>query len=463
MKLLAGIWENSTSANLLGLYESAVDVGIRWSLDSFGLDRLQFTVKVRNRDDLYYRLKNDLGKRAGLVSGSLRRPISGHVVRAEPAGAGRIMYDVRGAGAIRMEDSYEQRRPQATQTISTTIENMITNHVTAVSTDFDNIATNSTALGGVIPDIPIGDLPKDWIKKLLAMGDSGGNIYDFWLVDAPLINMKLEKWIAYYARRNLPSTSGTPVWLVHDRDTADGIRLSHSIEDVYSNVTIWYGTITGTVTTANTPGVNLIDSAATFFSDGVQPGDKIANTTSGAYAQVARVASETQLVCSGLVGGLDDRFDLSDEYSIQLQQPLASTNDFETATYWTRLYSEMIPWMTSTQADQYRDALLASNADAHQVAPFTIAAPYITNDDGGTFPLWDLITYGGGYVRLADLNVNIASFNNTLNSLNTFRVTSADYDHNARTLRVSVDSPDKRLDAQLARQGLLTGTIIQRG
>jgi len=73
----------------------------------------------------------------------------------------------------------------------------------------------------------------------------------------------------------------------------------------------------GTITTPDTNGVTLIDSAATFQTNGVQRGDIVRNhTDSGSVASVLSVDSETQLTTDGLSGGTDDQFNSSDMYDV---------------------------------------------------------------------------------------------------------------------------------------------------
>jgi hypothetical protein len=72
----------------------------------------------------------------------------------------------------------------------------------------------------------------------------------------------------------------------------------------------------GTVTTPDTNGTTLIDSAATFITDGIIGGDTILNTTDGSVATVVTVDSETQITCFKLNDGTDDDFDASDAYKI---------------------------------------------------------------------------------------------------------------------------------------------------
>jgi hypothetical protein len=73
---------------------------------------------------------------------------------------------------------------------------------------------------------------------------------------------------------------------------------------------------TGTVTVANAAGTTLIDSSATFVTDGVEQGDMIRLTTDGAISQVESVDSEIQLTTKIPEGGAENDYDAADAYEI---------------------------------------------------------------------------------------------------------------------------------------------------
>lgn len=72
----------------------------------------------------------------------------------------------------------------------------------------------------------------------------------------------------------------------------------------------------GTVTTANSAGMLLIDSGADFISDGVEIGDRVINATDGSVAAIIGIWSSTELQVDYLGGGIDNQFDISDSYVI---------------------------------------------------------------------------------------------------------------------------------------------------
>ena len=72
----------------------------------------------------------------------------------------------------------------------------------------------------------------------------------------------------------------------------------------------------GTVTTADTDGLVLIDSTATFQTNNVARGDWVYNQTDGSVTEVLTVDSEIQLTCRALSGGTDNQFGLTDSYKV---------------------------------------------------------------------------------------------------------------------------------------------------
>jgi hypothetical protein len=72
----------------------------------------------------------------------------------------------------------------------------------------------------------------------------------------------------------------------------------------------------GSVTTADSTGLILTDTAATFITDGIIPGDTILNITDGSIATVISVDSETVIQHFKLQDGTGDDWDGSDAYKI---------------------------------------------------------------------------------------------------------------------------------------------------
>lgn len=72
----------------------------------------------------------------------------------------------------------------------------------------------------------------------------------------------------------------------------------------------------GTVTTPDAAGQTLNDSTALFVTNSVARGDVAENDTDGSHATVLRVASETQIITSPLLGGIDNEWGSADSYDI---------------------------------------------------------------------------------------------------------------------------------------------------
>ncbi len=70
----------------------------------------------------------------------------------------------------------------------------------------------------------------------------------------------------------------------------------------------------GTVTSAST--TSLIDSAATFVTDGVRRGSVIHNADDNHHADVLAVVSETELSVLHIVGGAENDYDVGESYEV---------------------------------------------------------------------------------------------------------------------------------------------------
>jgi hypothetical protein len=72
----------------------------------------------------------------------------------------------------------------------------------------------------------------------------------------------------------------------------------------------------GTVTTADATGTSLIDSAATFQTDGVTVGDTVINQTDKSLATVTKIVSQNELTTEPLNDGAEDDYDMGDAYRV---------------------------------------------------------------------------------------------------------------------------------------------------
>jgi hypothetical protein len=72
----------------------------------------------------------------------------------------------------------------------------------------------------------------------------------------------------------------------------------------------------GTITAADPTGTTLVDGAANFVADAVQPGAWIVNLTDGSVGSVIAILSATSLLTDGLGDGIDNGFGIADAYKI---------------------------------------------------------------------------------------------------------------------------------------------------
>lgn len=458
MRLYAGRWSTDGGTQYAdAAMTEPENIGVNWRIDGFGVNRIEVTVKAKSAMDQYDRYNSHLGQRLAIYGSDCYLPISGFITDVEYAGAGRVTYTAKGPGACRMEDELDTTVYASATTIDAAIKAILTAHVSVASSDQSNIDSNSTPLAGWQPDTPQGSYPARMIAELLDKSDSAGNIWDFWFRDEPFSGVALGDYTPYYQAR---STTAAADWVVHLRDLLQ-LQLARDINNLRTDVDVYYGTITGTHDGANNSSA-LIDSGRNFRFAGVLPGDRVSNLTDGSRGVVAYVSqsSNTRLEVRSLTGGTDNDFDTGDAYSIQLQEPQYAQSDSVSAEYWSREYAENQSKMTFTQAGQYADIL--KNTEPRQVQSFTVGAPFIRSADGGRFPLWEVIAQGGGYIRVADLYASAALFSTSADTLTTFRITGLDYDYGSNSLSVTVQDPSLRLDARLRRAGILGSDMIQR-
>jgi hypothetical protein len=72
----------------------------------------------------------------------------------------------------------------------------------------------------------------------------------------------------------------------------------------------------GTATSADPTGKLLTDTAALFVTNGVQRGDYVANLDDMSFASVTKVVSETVLQIQKLVGGVENDWDIGENYRV---------------------------------------------------------------------------------------------------------------------------------------------------
>lgn len=107
------------------------------------------------------------------------------------------------------------------------------------------------------------------------------------------------------------------------RISGDRYRFSSFTGSIFTLATV----SNGTVTTGDTLGITLTNSAAQFVTQSVSPGDIVRNTTSGATCAVKSITSEGVLVTEGLTGGTRQTWVISDAYTINKLGETYATNE----------------------------------------------------------------------------------------------------------------------------------------
>ena len=519
---------NDAGAAILGQFPDVEGLGVRWSLDAFGVERIEFVARTDGQLDAYQHYEDHLGQRVAVYSPTNTRPVSAWITEVELMPGNRVRYVAKGPG-MRMQDRLITRQYTSTTSIANVVENIVYRYCPfADKTDLTNIYTNSITVNGWSVKQPEGSTPAEAIADILRFSDASYRIRDFWMVDQPFNGTSLRQLVAHYYPR---TTTATADWIVRRSDLT-GLQFARSIENMVTSVRVYYGNVTGTITALGTN--TLTDSSATFITDGVTPGDMLVNTTRGGSVSIISVDSQTQLTISevrskhigrstsgsattlvdttvnftelkvavndilknntdsstgtitgiatttntddtlqisggmsgGKQNGVNERYEVvgtfatGNTYAIETTARVNFVEASVTApTYWDREIAVFEPTMDATQALQYANSLLVD--EPQQVQAFVISSPTIQDATGAKWwPLLEVIARGGGYIQIADLYPEASLITGGINRRTTFFITSLEYNDNNKTLRVGVDNPDRRLDARLAREKILSSAGI---
>lgn len=152
---------------------SPAGIGIRWNIEYFGLQRLEITVKSTDRYDAHRRYLNHLGQRIGVYDHTCRRVISAVVVDVRQLDAHRVMYVGEGLASTYLAATLHQevfstseQVGDATGAIADILQAM---NQRIDNTDFSNIDSNSTTLGGWQAKHPTGSYTLELLRQLVDM------------------------------------------------------------------------------------------------------------------------------------------------------------------------------------------------------------------------------------------------------------------------------------------------------
>lgn len=295
MSLTVARFENNDAgADIIGQFREVEGLGVYWSLETFGVDRIEFITRTDGQLDAYQHYEDHLGQRVAVYAPTNTRPVSGWITEVELLPGNRVRYVAKGPG-MRMQDRLITRQYTSTTSIANVVENIVYRYCPfADKTDLTNIYTNSITVNGWSVKQPEGSTPAEAIADILRFSDASYRIRDFWMVDQPFSGTSLRQFVAHYYPR---TTDATADWIISRRDLT-GLQFARSLERMVTSVRVYYGNVTGTITGLGTN--TLTDSGATFITDGVVPGDRLVNTTRGGYATIISVDSQTQLTISDI-------------------------------------------------------------------------------------------------------------------------------------------------------------------
>lgn len=230
-------YASDTIPDQLEFIHDPANIGIRWSLPG-GVQRIEVTVYCRNMTEVYRRYRDHLDQRLAIVDNLLDRPVASGWIKEVRPGINVVTYIATGSWKEHSRE-LEDRTAGIGETMSAYIKTMLTAHVDRISSDQGNIGANNTNIGSWAPAGDGGSYPDAIIEEFLQYYDGSGNLWDYWLQEAPLQMGRIQLPIPHFVAR---SDTGDPDFIVQRGDfSADGLEQSRHIYDYADQVLAYYG------------------------------------------------------------------------------------------------------------------------------------------------------------------------------------------------------------------------------
>ncbi len=321
-------WDLSGNPVVDSRLQDTENVGMRWTLDALGLVRAEIVVHDTTQG-IYDRYTEHLGHAISFMSDYFGHQILGFIYEVQQVDSNRARYIIKGIPR-RLRDKLNTTAYSELTTIASGITDILGNHTDVISTNYSNFVSRLEVLDGWQTKVPEGTQSIVALKELIEKANSTGTLFDLWFRYPlwTLGNDTEDLAVTYYYDRDTTEVI-LPTWVI-DRESIRQVNLARSIENVVTDVSVFYGTFNGTYS-GPTRGDNisgthdgasgsatLIDSTADFKRDGVRSGDIILNTTDSSAGTVSSAtATVVTLTDVGLEGGTDNDFDASDSYTIR--------------------------------------------------------------------------------------------------------------------------------------------------
>lgn len=446
-----GVWELDRSLPKTGSVKG------RWSLEKFGVERLDADVYFNSRAEARIGFESDEGKRMVVYDERVNKCVSALVTNIKKVDETTYHYLADGAVERMGTDPDNSVYPIA-NTLTATIKTILTDHVDVSSSDQSHIDTNSRTLDGWNPKYPEGSYPDDEIKELLEMRSSGGAPWYFYLKD-PWIGRDgtIGKWVPYYFEREAVPSVKWQVWT----DQLSGDGLASSINGIISDATVYYNLVTGTATSTHTSGTRLTDTGTDFVALGVVPGDKVTNITDESRSVVVDVGdnNDNTITFAAMSGGTNGYFSSGDTWAIELQNPLSSNSATGTAVHWPRTVTSSARGQGANAAQDVADGLISLEAENSQY--ISIGSPFVQDNLEGRWPVHEVFFYGSAWVRLNDYHERLGALSSPSQSyLDVYFIYAMDWDNDSGTVKLQLESATKRWDVILSNRGFTPRSAV---
>lgn len=447
---------NAAGTIIYDTFDAIADVGIRWALPG-GVQRCEVTIRAESRDLAVGRYRYNIGDRIAIMDNLGGRPIhDGYIHEARLNGL-MVTYVVGGIWQ-RHHDRYVTTAPTTTDDSDVYLVSDVLPSVLSGAINTDNVAGTGIPMGDYqLPEL-VGAYPGKIIEDILAMGDSSGNVIDYWTRPGRMRGARLGQPEAWLQPRQ---ASDDITWQVWRRDISE-LRLSRDAWDMRNQIDIYHNLSTTLVANANGGATSITVASATGLAEEYEIEikldsdrwhktviDTISGTTVNLIDKIP--GSGTPQATSGNV--------------VRLVSPLVKLTRSDTnaqGTYWRRDYAERRQNFDATQAAGLANAMLEGMAYPTAASSFTISAARIDDGQNGSWPIWRML-HNPGIVRIMDVQPTPGRFLTAqLDRYASFRVIALDYSHSQRAMRVVPDvyTGDQRVDVILQQLGANVGQMV---
>ena len=442
-------------------FDEIMDLGARIAFPG-GLQRLELTIKAKSKADAHNRYLHHLGQRIIVYDNFIDKFIGGQIFEIVPDGR-FVTYICAGSWKrLSMTRWLLGSRPTSGDT-DDLIKDVLTDTAGSYpfsNADQGNITAKGVDAGGWVTQTfggsSTGISGSEAITELVSIGDDADRPVHFYFTDGNFVAPMVLGLPTPYLKS--VEVNADPDWQVELKNIAPGgLTVSRNIWNLKTSIKVTYGHYYGEATGSGAANGILTIGAGSFYDQLISPGDVVYNLTTSIRYTIGTIDNAQQLTITDTGA---TAFSNTNKFTIGVSNKLHTTDATADVNYWDVTGIEDFPYLDQNQAGQIRDKLVTLYGDPVQQQSFVLGSKYIMNGNGVKEPLWRPLFGNSFYFKIMDLWPNFDLFNESDNRRASFWSVALDYTYRDNMLRIVPSTEDSRLDAVLAKVGIISGQMI---